>query len=99
MQSHYCPNCGKTLVYKECRKETRWGYSDVFCPDCDTRAEHSVGLLITVGLIVAFVGALCISLNTASLAVGGGLFVVGLFRLFRRHFRSPANRHSSQNQK
>ena len=88
MHSHYCPSCGQALIYKECKKEARWGFTHVMCPRCSVCAEHSGGVLILLGLLVALGGAAVMALDTIALVVGAGFFVVGVFRLVRQFRRA-----------
>jgi hypothetical protein len=79
---------GQALIYKECKKQARWGFTHVLCPRCSVRAEHSGGVLIVLGLAVAIGGAMIMALETVALVIGAVFFVVGVFRLVRQFRRA-----------
>src|SRR5438445_6429923 len=87
MHSHYCPSCGQALVYKDCKKVARWGFTHVLCPRCSVRAQHSGGVLIILGLVITLGGAAFMALETVGLVIGAGFFVVGAIRLLRQFRR------------
>lgn len=84
MHSHYCPTCGQALIYKDCKKEARWGFTHILCPRCSVRAQHSGGVLILLGLAVALGGTAVMALDSVGLVVGAGFIVVGVVRLVQQ---------------
>lgn len=88
MHSHYCPRCGQALVYNECKKESRWGFTQVMCPRCSVRAQQSGGVLIILGLALIVGGAAIMDLEAVGLVIGAGFIFVGLIRLVRQFRRA-----------
>src|SRR6267378_1027933 len=84
MHSHYCPSCGQALIYKDCKKVARWRFTHVLCPRCSVRAQHSGGVLIILGLVIALGGAAFMALETVGLVIGAGFIFVGFIRLLRQ---------------
>src|ERR1039457_5689191 len=90
MHSHYCPRCGQALIYNECKKESRWGFTHVVCPRCSVRAEHSGGVLVILGLAVIVGGAAITDFETVGLVIAAGFIFVGVIRLIRQFRRARA---------